>query len=52
MPEITVRAKSKTYPVYINEFALEDVREKWTESLAKFSHVFVLTDEHVAELHR
>ncbi|MBA5760617.1 3-dehydroquinate synthase, partial [Escherichia coli] len=23
MPEITVRAKSKTYPVYINEFALE-----------------------------
>ncbi|MGC9268199.1 3-dehydroquinate synthase, partial [Listeria ivanovii] len=23
MPEITVRAKSKTYPVYINESALE-----------------------------
>ncbi|RZH79316.1 3-dehydroquinate synthase, partial [Staphylococcus aureus] len=37
MPEITVRAKSKTYPVYINEFALEDIREKWTKSLAKFS---------------
>ncbi|MCB2792202.1 3-dehydroquinate synthase, partial [Listeria monocytogenes] len=41
MPEITGRAKSKPYPVYINEFALEDGREKWTESLAKFSHVFV-----------
>ncbi|EMV4562357.1 3-dehydroquinate synthase, partial [Listeria monocytogenes] len=52
MPEITVRAKSKTYPVYINEFALEDIREKWTKSLAKFSHVFVLTDGHVAELHK
>ncbi|MBC1759101.1 3-dehydroquinate synthase [Listeria ivanovii] len=52
MPEITVRAKSKTYPVYINESALEDVAEKWTKSLAKYSHVFVLTDEHVAELHQ
>lgn len=27
MPEITVRAKSKTYPVYINEFALEHPRK-------------------------
>lgn len=36
MPEITVRAKSKTYPVYINEFALETSAKNGQRALLNF----------------
>lgn len=51
MLEIIVCVKSKIYLVYINEFVLEDVWEKWMESLVKFFYVFVLMDEYVVEFY-
>lgn len=48
MPEITVHAASKTYPVYISANALEETFPKLVKELGKYSKVFVLTDENVA----
>lgn len=52
MSKITVQTASKTYPVCIGRDMLISYGDEFLDELKRFSKVFVLTDQHVFDLHK
>ncbi|WP_163654200.1 3-dehydroquinate synthase [Listeria sp. PSOL-1] len=51
MAELTIKTKSKAYPVYIGKNIFQEVELDLAAELSTYSKVFVLTDQHVADLY-
>ncbi|WP_099222265.1 3-dehydroquinate synthase [Listeria costaricensis] len=47
-----IHAASKTYPVYIGQNIWQEVGQTILSALSSYSKVFVVTDQHVAALHK
>ncbi|MBC1520524.1 3-dehydroquinate synthase [Listeria aquatica] len=52
MREMKIETASKTYPVYIGEALFSALKDSFAEEWKRYSKLLVVTDEHVASLHR